>query len=342
VSARFAGGERALLRELRRRAPPPTGGLARHLKGWQAGFLAVAASWIAVLLIIPRGAPPDHLPVPRLSPRERAELDARRMSLAREAETSELHGTARVLGSTIRELGRAEHAQDRLAVLAVQRRLEADARDALRAAPAALPVLRAYQAQRFVEAVRRWEASGVEDDALIELGGELTKVLREHGWVDERGGERRILPDDLVLAFLHERRFNELLETPHPLLELDLTARRAWLRFAMAHPPRFAERGPEGAERGGEPGAPSRALTGRRDAPVGGDAFVLRKIPEVEALDPSYPAMYARGILWMRMQRWEPAAEAFAMHLESHRDGRLGLRAQNHLRHCLDEIAAAR
>lgn len=342
MGRRFPGGERALLRELRRRAPPSKGGFARHLKGWQAGFVAVAVSWLAVLLIIPRGAPPDHLPVPRVSPRERAALDARRVALAREAETGELHGTARVLGATIRELGRAEHARDRIAVLEVQRRLEADANDALRAAPEALPVVRAYQAQRFVEAVRRWEATGIEDDALIELGGELTTVLREHGWVEESGGGRRVLPDDLVLAFLHERRFNELLERPHPLLELHPTARRAWLGFAMTRPPRFADPGELGTERDGEPSAPSKALIGRREAPVGGDTFVLRKIPEVEALDPNYPAMYARGILWMRMQRWEPAAEAFAMHLEARPDGLLGLRAQNHLRKCLDEIAAAR
>jgi hypothetical protein len=340
VTTRFSTSERALLRELAKRAPKKTGGWSRHLKGWQAGLVAVSVAWLGVLLVIPRAAPPDHLPLPRVSPNERAALLSGLHDRARRAEAGELHPTARALGETIRRLGRYEHDRDRFEALEMHRRIEVESIDALRASPASLPVLRAYQALRFVSAVRRWEATGVEDDDLIELGGDLVQMLRDHAWVEEHARGRRVLPDDLALAVLHERRFNAVLERDHPLLAIDPVAERAWLAFAMRHPPRFAEQ----LDRDGADGAKSTldARAARREAPVGGDSFVLRKLPDAAALVPGYPLDFARGIVWMRLGRWEPAAEAFAMYLDASPGGPFSLRARNHMRACLDQIATLR
>ena len=59
--------------------------------------------------------------------------------------------------------------------------------------------------------------------------------------------------------------------------------------------------------------------------------YQVRKIDEVLALDPTYPADLAKGVVYFRHHSYELAAKSFTTHLEEHPDGPYNVRAQNYL-----------
>ncbi|MEZ4310178.1 MAG: hypothetical protein R3F14_19220 [Polyangiaceae bacterium] len=69
---------------------------------------------------------------------------------------------------------------------------------------------------------------------------------------------------------------------------------------------------------------------------VADDQKRIEKIRELGALDPSYPAAFAEGVVLFRLGRFELAAQAFERHLAAHPDGPWTLRARNHLKASLE------
>lgn len=311
-------------------------GLARHLDGWQPGLLAVFLAGTAAVLAVPRPVDPLELPEPRL------ELDALERTARADADLAEavaarrapLDFDLRALGSTLRAYGVADAAarEDEIAV-----RLRAVAEAGQRAAAAgdeALVMLRAFQLRSFLRELHRWEATSVETDELREVGGGFIGAALRNGWVEEG----RLRMDHHVRRALFKKRWNELTGVRSPRLDLTLDETRAFYRFLLLYPPRL-----EGTD-APRHGASDLLMRRRPPTPDERAAFAvekyrLRKIQELAAVDPSYPADLARGVALYRLRSYGQATEMFRRHLAAHPDGPYTLRVQNFLHAALTHAA---
>jgi hypothetical protein len=295
--------------------------LSRHLEGWQPGLLAIFVAGVPALLAVPRPVAPLELPEPFLEPRALAEVARQDEALASQAEHDRLDADVRALGSALRSYSLAD-ASDDAAAVAVERRNVADAAKlAAKQGDAALAKLRAYHLRSFLRELRRWEATGEESTELRELGGPFLSRARKNGWTHGR----RLLLDEAVRAALFKKRWIELAMVRGPLLDLVNVERRALERFLLLHPPE-------------DPGASTndpRDKTGAQRAPEIAEQYRLKKIDELRALDPAYPADLARGVVFFRLHRFPQAVEALRKHLEDHPDGPYAVRAENYLRAAL-------
>jgi hypothetical protein len=296
----------------------------KHFEGWQAGALAVFVAWMVALVVVPTSAPPDGLPLPRVTPREGEAARQRARADAVRAEQEPLPFAVRLLGARVRRYGAAERARDEQALSRATQELAASATEAFKADPNAVVLLRAYQRERFLAAMESWLSSGHESTDLVELGGGVTQLMIANGWVSveaspgHRTAVRRLSLDDLALRSLFDLRFSSLVGD-HPVLFPDPVEERALYAFLLAHPPERPRSVPEGV-------------------PLWGDAYVLAKLEEVPRVDPSYPLDYARGVVLYRMGRYESAARSFSAYVESHESGPYTLRAINHLKASLERI----
>lgn len=303
-------------------------GLARHLEGWQPALLAVGLAACGTWLVVPRAVPPTELPRPQVAPRELQDVARRDRELARSVELRALDVDVRHLGSALLSFGRAEHQGDPEALRGARARLTKALEAALRQPLEDLLRLRAYQLELFLAEVRRYRATNLESAELAELGGSFITTMRQSGWLSP-GAPAGLEIDEAALRASFKLRFARVLqlepETPAAprgrrvgepgvsdvrasalaLLELEPAERRAWLRFAIEHPPR-----------------------GTRQAT---DRLTLNWVAELAELDPTYPADFARGVLHYRSGHYELALESFRRHLEAQPDGAFALRARNHL-----------
>lgn len=301
-----------------RTAVKPHRSLARHLDGWQPGLLAVFVAGTSASLAVPRPVPPVEIPEPMIEPRELERAAGADRALADGAERERLDADVRRVGSAIRAYGLAEIAG--AAPPQLERREVAEAAQrALAQGEAPLARLRAYQLRSFLRELHRWEQTGEESDELRELGGPFLDRARQSGWVEGR----RLVLDDTVRAVLFKKRWVDLTLVQGPAMDLTSVEKRALCRFLILHPPRDLGRGI------GEGGA------GEQRAAFATEQYRLRKIEELHALDPSYPADLGRGVALYRIHRYPQAVEAFRRHLDDHPDGPYTLRAQNYLRAAL-------
>src|SRR5262249_3958576 len=151
--------------------------------------------------------------------------------------------------------------------------------------------LRAYQMRLFEHAVARWAVSGQESGDLLELGGPFPGMLRRNAWWI--ASERRLLVDRSALRVLFKQRSNPIPAFPAGAPAPTLDESRALYAFLLRHPipspAAFAE--PD----------PSTAPLARR---ANEDAYRLKKIDELAAIDPLYPRALARGIVHFRQGRF--------------------------------------
>ncbi|MDI3290396.1 hypothetical protein [Polyangium sp. 15x6] len=292
-------------------------GFGRLLEGWQPGLVAVFLAGSAALLAVPRSVPPEGLPAPLVEPRMLAEAAALDDARARAVETKPLDADVRALGSLLRAFGRADARGDEAMLAELRRQIGPAAARALAQGEDAVLALRAYQLRSFLREVRRFVSTGETSDELVELGGPFADVLTRNGWCE--GAPPCVMHmDERALRASFKRRWNEISGLSGSTLALGIDEQRALFGFLLAHPP--------------------RSNPGRDDGRGAQDqtAFLLRKIDELSALDPSYPRELARGIVRYRKGEFGRAAEHFATHLEISPDGPYALRAQNHLRAALE------
>ncbi|MDI1448816.1 hypothetical protein [Polyangium sp. 6x1] len=293
------------------------GGFGRHFEGWQPGLVAVFLAGSAALLAVPRSVPPADLPLPLVEPAKLAALAANDDARARAAETKPLDADVRALGSLLRAFGRADARGDDAMLAELRRQMGPAAARALAQGDDAVLALRAFQLRSFLREVRRFVLTGESSDELVELGGPFADVLARNGWC-EGNAPCAMHMDEQALRASFKRRWNEISGLSGSAFALGVDEERALFGFLLAHPPR-----------------PSLGLREGRGAQDPA-AFLLRKIDELSALDPSYPRELARGIVRYRKGEFGRAAEHFAMHLELSPDGPYTLRAQNHLRAALE------
>ena len=297
------------------------------------------------LLLFPRAAPPDEVPLPRL---DRAALDAIRHqedALASDAEAKGLGPDARVLGTEIRayhalQIRKAPRAELEEAKVKVEKaRAFVVAREGL----PALHALFAVQERRFLAELDHWEGEhrhGVPEDAAHtterdELGGAYLERLREGHWATDHDlapndDERRVLykmmwgtdvgldgEPPFALA-KDERRvlYGLFLRLPHPPELLSASLRAA---IARAKTPRDCEV----AE------AEMKRATAK---------WRVGKILALSEFDADYPKHYALGIAQLEADDPAAAAEAFRSSLGESPDGPYALRSRNLLKFALSRL----
>jgi hypothetical protein len=282
-------------------------------------LLAVFVAGISAWLAVPRAVPPVELPEPMIEPRELERAARADRALADAAERERLDADVRRVGSAIRAYGLAEIAGDAASPERERRDVAEAAKRALAQGETALAELRAYQLRSFLRELGRWEQTGEESDELRELGGTFLDRAYKSGWIE---GGRRLILDEPVRAALFKKRWVDLALVHGPALDLAAVESRALYRFLILYPPR-------------DPALEAQDGTDGQRAVYATAQYRLRKIEELRALDPSYPADLGRGVALYRIRRYPQAVEAFRRHLESHPDGPYTLRAQNYLRAAL-------
>lgn len=284
-----------------RKLRPGTRGLSRHLEGWQPALVAVVIAAACALLVVPRPAGADTIPLPHVDAAEASRAEVRREQQARAALSEPLPFLVRAAGESLRSFGRAE-AEGRTGEAArALLELRGLARNSL-TKHGDEPVLRllAYQTELFLSAVESWEAGGPEVSDIAELGGAFLHKARAARWTR---GERRLVATRAERAALFKVRWVEAAGL-RAVGAFAPTANelRIYYRFLLEHPDttRSAE----------EP---------------------LRYVSAVEKVDLGYPVLFARGVIYYRTGQFARAAQAFRAHLEKQPNGPWRLRAQNHL-----------
>lgn len=297
----------------------------RHFEGWQAGVIAVSIGVLGVALAAPRGTLPDRVPAPVVDTRvlETTRVDDLRRAawleqLPEDQKVSTAYEVRRV-GAYVREFGRADAATPRDAVELVRIRQDLwQSVTAALAVPAsndgkfpggaeALRALRALQLKRFLGALDTWESTGNEPDELRELGGDFIGLARRSGWVTP---PHRLKIDQNARAALFKRRFSEVTGLKQPPFDLTLDESRALYAFFFSHP---ISADPES----------------ERDRSSW--QWLARRVEEFSAIDTTYPADLARGMVLLRLDDPAGAELSLRRHLAQHPDGPYTLRARNHL-----------
>jgi hypothetical protein len=306
--------------------PPKTRvrrGWARHLEGWEPGLVAILLAGTGALLTVPRSVAPVELPPPFVDPSAIAATIDADEARAEQAEGEPLDLDVRAVGTEVRAFGRADHDEDGVALARAKQRA-ASAAGKAGVTEEALLRLRAFQQRSFLREVRRWERVGEASDELIELGGGFPRMVAANGWCV---GEGRcvVAMDEATRRASFKKRWNEIVGVVAPAFALTLDEQRALLAFLLARPAPPQVMPAPSTPRPDDPA--SRALA---------DRFRLQKIDELAALDATYPAEFARGVVLFRLGRFPLAVEAFRRHLDRAPDGPLTLRARNHLRAALE------
>lgn len=285
-------------------------------------------------LVLPRAAAPDALPLPIV---DFAAVDARASAdraLAERVRAETLPDDVRALGSAIREFHALE-AHDASGSELQTARVKVD--ETLQTAGAkdgidALVRLRASQLEGFLEEVRSFEASGKESDELGALGGSFVRRMRRDGWIKDHtvllgDPERRVVFKLMWDAFLGLEGRAELTPTVDEM--------RILYRFYLQHP--HASEAKRDAIAAARRGAVEKKQCDAIDAGerLAIEEWRLDRVNKLAAIDPAYPAAYARGVLHYRRGHYGAAADAFRDWLRDHKNGPWSKRAEGHLRAAL-------
>ncbi len=301
------------------------------------------------LLLAPRRAQPQAIPVPLADPRAMAQTAALDHQLAEQARGEPLPGPVRALGSAIRDFHALEaKAADARAMVEARRALDSALIDALAGGPDALLRLRAVQLEGFVAEVSRLATTGAQSEELQSLAGDFVRSMKSEGYSDGRS----VAPPAPVLRVMFKLMWNTTLgfgarsdrpdnrdlpgaprrEPLRGALEPSLDEQRTLYAFYLSHPQpsKAAREALDSARRGAKDAKACEALVEAERAAT--EARRLERIARLAAIDSAYPADYARGVVRFRQGEYAASAAAFRKWLSDHPEGPLALRAQNYLR----------
>jgi hypothetical protein len=328
-------------------APPPTTPgpskaerrerVRRELRDafWLASVPASVALALG-LLLLPRHAAPDSVPLPTPDAHEIARSQAMDQDLAEEARRVTLPPTVRALGSALR----AYHVQE---ARGTQEHLLADARHAIDAAApeawaageASVLRLRAVQLEAFLDGIRSFEATGVESDDLVAVAGAFISGMQYEGWCTGR----TLAAGEPALRAMFKEMWNGLVGTGdrasfRPSLDEERALYAVYLLYP--HPTRAMRETLAAARRSAHDGPSCDALA--QAERVAAETWRLERITRLSAIDPLYPAAYARGVSNLRRGDYAHAASDLSAWLQAHPNGPFTLRARSALRAAIDAL----
>ncbi len=301
--------------------------------------LAIVPIGVAIafgVLLLPRRATPDLVPLPVADSRGLARVLEADEALAARARRDPLPGPVRALGSSLRDFHSLEAREADVRDLGTARQaVDAALIEALPFGDEALLELRSLQLEVFMSEVRRFESTGVESAELEAVAGGFIRSMRAQDWCERHS----LAPGEAALRAMYKRMWNALIAADgRKAFQLSLDEERALYAFYLSrpHPSQAMRDAISAARRSAPDAAKCRALD--EVERVGTEKWRLEHIARLSAVDPAYPAAYARGVASYRSGDFRGAAEAFQTWLGDHPDGPLALRARTYLRAAIDAV----
>ncbi|MBX3190590.1 MAG: hypothetical protein KF819_26555 [Labilithrix sp.] len=311
------------------------GGLSSTPHGRWLALIPVGVAIVMALLVMPRAAAPEDIPLPAVNARALAETKATDRKRADRARATRLPTDVLAMGTALRALGKLQatgapddEVSDARAKLEDASRF-ARSRDDESAMLTDLLALRALHLEEFIAEVERFEVTGTTTSELQELGGGFVDRMRAAGWTD---GKKFVLTD-AQRRTAYKLYWNATTATEKiPELAPTLDEQRALYTLYLTHPhPPEVQRPTFEAQRR----TATDDLTCRRANEAESRATELwraEKVRRLGEIDAAYPGSYALGVAYYRAGRMDLATDQFRRWIERHPDGAWTLRAKNHLR----------
>jgi hypothetical protein len=282
------------------------------------------------VLLLPRRAAPESVPLPVASGTELARVAAADHARAERARHAPLPGPVRALGSALRDYHTMEARDaDNRELYGARHTVDEAFADAFRGGVEPMLDLRAIQLEGFLDEIHRFESTGEQTPELKALAGAFVRSLTLDGWCEGH----TVAPDDGALRTMFKQMWNAFLGLEgQPEMALALDEQRAVYAFYLSHPhpPKAMRDALEAARRGARDDAACLAIAEAERGAT--ESWRLERIARLAAIDPAYPVEYARGVSSYRRGDFGASAQAFRVWLREHPDGPLALRAQNFLR----------
>ena len=296
-------------------------------------LLALIPILVGVLLaalLFPHDSVPDDVPLPAIDARALERIEHDDDARAARAASTPLSAEVRALGEAIRAFDTAE-AKDAPHTPWPELRAAVDEARRLALEKAGIEGmldLRATQEKKFVDEVRAWRKTGQETEELAAVGGAFIRRMTLAGYVD--GTKLALGERELRVAY--KLKWNAVARFEGvPELQPSIDEMRAFYTFEILHPhaPEAARETIAAARKNARTQADCEALEAGEQLAI--EQWRLDKVEKLAALDPSYPATYARGVALYRAAKYDDSARAFEEWIRVHPDGPLTLRARNHL-----------
>ncbi len=295
--------------------------------------LALIPVLVGVLLaavIFPREAAPADVPLPVLDVHALIAIEHADEARAARATATPLAPEVRMLGEAIRAFNTTEAKDPPNAPWPDLRQGVDSARKlALEKGLDSIVELRAVQLQKFLDEVHAWRKTGAVSAELDAVGGSFLRRMTMAGWLKDN----KLALADRELRVAYKLKWNAVARLEDfAEMKPTLDEMRALYTFYLLHP--------HAAESARETLAAARKTAhSKQDCEalevgeqIATEQWRLDKIDKLAALDPAYPADYARGVSLYRAAKFDASAHAFEAWLRFHPDGPLTLRARNHLR----------
>jgi hypothetical protein len=293
------------------------------------GLVPVGVALLLGVLLVPRAAVPSGVPIPIADARELARVAARDHELADRARREPLPGPVRALGSALRKFHTLETGGDLREIGAARSEVDEALRRALDGDDEPLLRLRAVELEGFLEEVRRFESTGIESPELLALAGAFVRSMKSEGW----GEGRTLAAGPGALAAMFKQMWNRFLglETRISFApSLDEERALYALYLSRPHAPPKTRAVLEARRRGASDAKECRDIAESERRAIA--RWSLEKVEQLAAIDPDYPAAYARGVLTFHAGDYVTAASSLREWLSAHPDGPLVLRARSYLR----------
>lgn len=293
-------------------------------------LVPVTVALVFGLLLMPRRATPDAVPVPVADRAVLSQVASTDRALDERARREPLPGAVRALGSAIRAFHALEARDGSAAEMSNARRaVDGALVDALATGNGPLIALRATQLTSFLQEVDRFEGGAAASSELEAVAGNFVRSLSAEGWCHDHD----VVPTRDVLAVMFKHMWNAFLGLDaRPELAPTLDEERLLYAFYLSHP--HASRSMREALAAARRGArDASACTALDEAERGAlESWRLEHIARLAAIDPAYPADYARGVVAFRRGDYGAASRAFESWVRDHPEGPLAMRARNFLR----------
>jgi TolA-binding protein len=293
-------------------------------------LVPLGVAFVLGVLLLPRRALPDSVPLPIADPGELVRIAAADHLRAEDARRELLPGPVRALGTALRNFHTMEAAEGETHDLYRAKQAVDDALlAALGGGTEPLLELRAVELEGFLDEMHHFETTGEQSAELKALAGAFVRSLTTEGWCDGH----TVAPGDDALRTMFKQMWNALLGVEGKAgLAPTLDEQRAVYAFYIshAHPPRAMREALDAARRGARDATACAAVAEAERAAT--ESWRIERINRLGAVDPAYPTEYARGVASYRRGDFGASVRAFQTWLRDHPGGPLALRAQNYLR----------